>query len=80
MTKEEREEAIKVIKNFPVESMGERKAVLTAIEALEQVPCEDEDIISRDAVYGILMRTYFRDKYSYEEFKDRLEQIPSVNA
>jgi len=48
MTREEREEAIKVIKNFPVESTGERKAVLTAIKALEQEPCEDT--ISRQAV------------------------------
>lgn len=38
MTREEREEAIKVIKNFPVESTEERKAVLTAIKALEQEP------------------------------------------
>lgn len=47
-----------------------------AIETLKQEPCED--VISRDDVYGILMRTYFRDTCSYEEFKERLEQIPPV--
>ena len=40
MTKDEREEAIKVIENFPVESTEERRAVLTAIKALEQEPCD----------------------------------------
>lgn len=38
MTREEREEAIKVIQNFPIESTEERKAVLAAIKALEQMP------------------------------------------
>ena len=36
-----REEAIKIINNFPVESTGEREAVVLSIKALEQEPCED---------------------------------------
>ena len=43
MTKDEREEAIKVIENFPVESTEERKAVLTAIKALETEPLTDTE-------------------------------------
>lgn len=80
MTREEREEAIyqleRCIHNAKV-SGDKYSHFELAIEALKAEPCED--VISRDDVYGILMRTYFRDECSYEEFKERLEHIPSVN-
>ena len=38
-----------------------------------------DDAISRDDVFGILMRTYFRDATSYQTFFDALKELPSVH-
>ena len=37
-----------------------------------------DDAISREAVYGILMRSDFKDSYTYEQFKKWLDALPSV--
>ena len=42
----------------------------------EQKPCDDA--VSRDGVYSILWRLDFRDRCGYEDFKKRLEALPSV--
>lgn len=78
MTREEREEAIKIIENFPVESTGERKAVLTAIKALEQDPNRDmkeiEEIINCDADAEIKLKMISNIVYSKSHYFKPLEQ------
>ena len=74
MTREEAIEKLELMRQKVDEETY--RALILAIKALEQQPCDDA--ISREAVYEMVMRADFRDGFTYQMFKDRLDKVPSV--
>lgn len=75
-----REEAIKIINNFPVESTEEREAVVLSIEALEQEPCED-CVSLRDVIHTIDWWVFYREPDCRQLviwLKERINELPPV--